>query len=91
MTLFGPRAYRSPASIRRTEFFCFYTHFKIRYLYLDRLEKCNIMTEIAIQEQIATIKNATKKASASKETAIKFLTEAGILKAGTTKRSSRKK
>jgi len=49
------------------------------------------MTEIAIQEQIATIKNATKKASASKETAIKFLTEAGILKAGTTKRSSRKK
>lgn len=49
------------------------------------------MTEIAIKEQIATIKNATKKASASKETAIKFLTEAGILKADTIKRDSRKK
>ena len=49
------------------------------------------MTEIAIKEQIATIKNATKKASASKETAIKFLTEARILKADTIKRDSRKK
>jgi hypothetical protein len=49
------------------------------------------MTEIAIREQIATIKNATKKASASKETAIKFLTEAGILKTGTVKGNSRKK
>jgi hypothetical protein len=49
------------------------------------------MTEIAIQEQIKTIKNATKKALASKETAIKFLTEAGILKAATAKRDSRKK
>jgi len=49
------------------------------------------MTDIAIQEQITTIKNATKKASASKETAINFLTEAGILKAGTIKRNSKKK
>lgn len=49
------------------------------------------MTEIAIQEQITTIKNATKKASASKETAIKFLTEAGILKANIPKPSNRKK
>ena len=38
------------------------------------------MTDTAIQSQIATIKSATQKALASKETAIKFLMDAGILK-----------
>ena len=37
------------------------------------------MTQIAIQEQIAAIKKATDKAIESKESAKKFLVEAGIL------------
>jgi len=37
------------------------------------------MTEFAIREQIETIKKATVKATKSKESAIKFLTDAGII------------
>lgn len=37
------------------------------------------MTESAIKEQIHAIKIATKNAVQSKETAIKFLTDAGII------------
>ena len=36
------------------------------------------MTDEAIQRQIMTIRNATKKAMVSKEAALKFLSEAGI-------------
>jgi hypothetical protein len=38
------------------------------------------MTDFDINAQIETIKNATKKASASKESAVNFLMAAGILK-----------
>lgn len=38
------------------------------------------MTDFAIREQIETIKRATDKAAQSKETALKFLTDAGIIK-----------
>ena len=38
------------------------------------------MTQIAIQTQVDAIKKATEKALRSKETALKFLTDAGILK-----------
>ena len=38
------------------------------------------MTDTAIQSQIATIKSATQRALASKESATRFLTDAGILK-----------
>jgi hypothetical protein len=38
------------------------------------------MTQIAVQNQVDSIKKATEKALQSKETAIKFLTDAGILK-----------
>jgi hypothetical protein len=48
------------------------------------------MTDTAIQSQIATIKNATKKALYSKESAIKFLSDAGILKSKTTSKKKRK-
>jgi hypothetical protein len=38
------------------------------------------MTQIAIQSQVEAIKKATAKALQSKESALKFLTDAGILK-----------
>jgi len=38
------------------------------------------MTQIAIQTQIEAIKKATEKALQSKEAALKFLTDAGIIK-----------
>jgi len=38
------------------------------------------MTDILVEEQIKVIKRATKTASKSKETAIRFLEEAGIIK-----------
>lgn len=38
------------------------------------------MTSIEVAEQIRIIRKATKNASKSKESAIKFLTDAGILK-----------
>lgn len=37
------------------------------------------MTQVAIQKQVDAIRKATEKASRSKEAAIRFLTEAGIL------------
>jgi hypothetical protein len=37
------------------------------------------MTEITIQAQVDSIKKATEKASKSKETAKKFLIDAGII------------
>ncbi len=37
------------------------------------------MTDSAVKAQIKTIKDATKKASKSKESALKFLSDAGIL------------
>ncbi len=37
------------------------------------------MTSISIQEQIETIKKATEKAVRSKQSAIKFLRDAGII------------
>ncbi len=37
------------------------------------------MTQTLIKEQINTIQKATEKAARSKETALKFLKEAGIL------------
>lgn len=37
------------------------------------------MTDDAIQEQIDTIKKATNKAARSKESALKFLEDAGII------------
>jgi hypothetical protein len=48
------------------------------------------MTDLAIQSQIATIKSATQKALASKESATKFLMDAGILKT-TAKKDLKKK
>lgn len=38
------------------------------------------MTQITIQTQIEAVKKATEKALQSKESALKFLTDAGILK-----------
>jgi len=38
------------------------------------------MTDFAIQEQIKTIKKVTTKASKSKEAALKFLIDAGIIR-----------
>ena len=38
------------------------------------------MTQIAVQTQVEAIKKATEKALQSKEAALKFLTDAGILK-----------
>lgn len=38
------------------------------------------MTDEQVKEQIETLKSATKEASKSKKTAIKFLRDAGILK-----------
>lgn len=38
------------------------------------------MTEIAVQQQIDAIKKATEKALKSKESAQKFLSDAGIVK-----------
>ncbi len=37
------------------------------------------MTDLAIQKQIDAIKQAAKKATQTKETAIKFLIDAGIM------------
>ena len=37
------------------------------------------MTDFAIQEQIEAIKKATDKAAQSKEAALKFLADAGII------------
>ena len=37
------------------------------------------MTDILIKEQVKTIEKATKEASKSKESAIKFLQDAGII------------
>jgi len=48
------------------------------------------MTDIAIQSQITTIKNATKKALLSKESATKFLLDAGILKSEKTSKKKSK-
>ena len=52
------------------------------------------MTETAIKEQIKAIERATEKAMKSKETALKFLQDAGIIKthaAAQTNNSSKKK
>jgi hypothetical protein len=50
------------------------------------------MTDLAIQKQIDAIKRATTEALKSKESARKFLIDAGILKEkNTTKSSSAKK
>jgi ribosomal protein S9 len=38
------------------------------------------MTQVAVQTQVEAIKMATQKALQSKEAALKFLTDAGILK-----------
>ena len=38
------------------------------------------MTQVAIQIQVDAIRKATEKALKSKETALKFLTDAGILR-----------
>ena len=40
------------------------------------------MTDVAIKEQIRTIKKASAKATESKESAIKFLQDAGLLAKG---------
>jgi hypothetical protein len=48
------------------------------------------MTDKQIEEQIETIKQATKEASKSKETAIKFLRDAGILRNETAKPTKKK-
>lgn len=37
------------------------------------------MTDLAIKKQVDAIKNAAKKATQTKETAIKFLIDAGIM------------
>lgn len=37
------------------------------------------MTDSAVKDQIKTIKEATKKASTSKASALRFLSDAGIL------------
>jgi hypothetical protein len=42
------------------------------------------MTQIAVQTQVDAIKKATEKASESRESAMKFLVDAGIIKQGKT-------
>ncbi len=49
------------------------------------------MTDFAIKEQIKAIKKATDKASKSKESALKFLVDAGIIKAEKNTSSKKKK
>jgi hypothetical protein len=41
--------------------------------------KITIMTDIAIEQQIKSIEKATKKAARTKESARKFLSDAGII------------
>jgi hypothetical protein len=50
-----------------------------------------IMTQTLIQEQINTIKKATKKASESKQSALRFLKDAGIVMPKPASKSSSKK
>ncbi len=49
------------------------------------------MTDSAVKAQIQTIKDATKKASKSKESALRFLSDAGILKVIQESTSKKKK
>lgn len=49
------------------------------------------MTDFTIKEQIETIKRATDTAAKSKESALKFLTDAGIIEEQKDKRNSDKK
>ena len=49
------------------------------------------MTDEQVTRKIEIIKSATKEASRTKETAIKFLRDAGILKDEAPKRSKKKK
>lgn len=49
------------------------------------------MTQTLIQEQINTIKKATKKASKSKESALRFLKDAGIVMPRSASKPSSKK
>jgi len=45
------------------------------------------MTQVAVKAQVEAIKNATEKATRSKEAALKFLTDAGIIKQPKTAKS----
>ena len=49
------------------------------------------MTQIAIKTQVETIKKATEKALQSKEAALKFLTDAGIIKEEKTQKTTKEK
>jgi len=49
------------------------------------------MTDFAIQEQIEIIKKATDRAAQSKESALKFLTDAGIIEKQKEEKKSDKK
>ena len=49
------------------------------------------MKEILIKEQVRVIEDATRKAGKSKETALKFLKEAGIVSPSAINVSSKKK
>jgi hypothetical protein len=49
------------------------------------------MTQISVQTQVDAIKKATEKALQSKESAKKFLLDAGILKEETASRKSKLK
>ncbi|MEJ0106425.1 MAG: hypothetical protein WDO19_29490 [Bacteroidota bacterium] len=49
------------------------------------------MTQIAINTQVEIIKKATEKALQSKESAQKFLTDAGILKEDKSQKSDKQK
>ena len=47
------------------------------------------MTQIAIQTQIDAIVQATKEATKTKESALKFLQDAGIIKSTSTRSASK--
>lgn len=49
------------------------------------------MTDSMIKEQVRTIEKATEKAARSKESAIKFLQDAGIITAPASSTSKKKK
>ncbi|HEV7330449.1 MAG TPA: hypothetical protein VGN63_05360 [Flavisolibacter sp.] len=49
------------------------------------------MTAISIKEQVRTIEKATQNAAKSKESALKFLRDAGILPATTSTKATKKK
>ncbi len=49
------------------------------------------MTQIAVKTQVEAIKKATAKALKSKEAALKFLTDAGIIKEEKSQKSTKEK